>query len=315
MIKKLFQLVLVCLLVFAFVGCNATTNNTTPITTVAPSTPFVSQTQTTEQPSGTLSPITTPAPTPTQSDPNVSKDLIIFDEGDITITAKSIDYDNWYGPSLIILIENNSSTSVTVQTRNSVINGYMIDSLVSEQVAPGKKSVTDISFSASDMELCGITEVQDIEFTFHIFNSDTWDTIIDSSPILLTTDVTGYTQVYDDSGLVLYDEDGIRIIAKNEVRISSTTGLDVFVYIENNTDHNITVQTRDESVNGFMTSAIFSCDVLSGKKAVDDISFMQSSLDENGITDIEEIELRFHIFDSDTWDNNKDTDMITISFK
>jgi len=86
------------------------------------------------------------------------------------------------------------------------------------------------------------------------------------------------------------------------------------LYIENNTDKAITVQARDVSINDFMVDPVFSCEVISGKKAFDTITFMESDLTDNGITDINDLELKLHIFDTETWDTIKDTDIIKISF-
>ena len=41
---------------------------------------------------------------------------------------------------------------------------------------------------------------------------------------------------------------------------------------------------------------------------------MESSLEENGIEEITEIELSFHIINSDTWDKIVDTDPVQINF-
>lgn len=53
------------------------------------------------------------------------------------------------------------------------------------------------------------------------------------------------------------------------------------------------------SANGYMVSALLSADVYAGKKSFDDITLLQSDLDENGVTDIETIETSFRILDQD----------------
>ena len=61
----------------------------------------------------------------------------------------------------------------------------------------------------------------------------------------------------------------------------------------------MTVQTRDESVNGFMVGTYFSCDVCAGKSAVDRIVFSSTEFDENNIENFETVEFTFHIFKTD----------------
>jgi len=84
--------------------------------------------------------------------------------------------------------------------------------------------------------------------------------------------------------------------------------------VENNSDKAVTVQVKDVSVNGFMVDPAFSSDVLPGKKAFDTISFLESDLQENNITDITTIELTFDIFDSVEFNTIYESENITISF-
>ena len=46
--------------------------------------------------------------TKTLSKANITE-TVILDKGGIKVTAKSISYDNWSGPEIKVLIENNSS--------------------------------------------------------------------------------------------------------------------------------------------------------------------------------------------------------------
>lgn len=70
----------------------------------------------------------------------------------------------------------------------------------------------------------------------------------------------------------------------------------------------MTVQTRDESVNGFMVGTYFPCEVCAGKSAVVCIVFSSTELDENNIENFETVEFSFHIFktaDRNTIDDSK----------
>ena len=58
--------------------------------------------------------------------------------------------------------------------------------MMSQDVVIGKKAVTDIQFISTDLEKNGITEINDVEFSFYIFNWDTFDTIYESDVIKLS---------------------------------------------------------------------------------------------------------------------------------
>lgn len=244
------------------------------------------------------------------------EEQVIFEGNDIKVTATGLTNDDFFGPSVTVLIENNSSNNITVQSRYSSVNGVMIDSLLSADVVAGKKTNDTISFSADSLEIAGITTIKDIELSLHIIDAESWDTLIDTDIITINTSAdSSIVQEYDNSGLLAYDSDGIKIVIKNLNSSSSLWGSDVHVYIENNTDENITVQARDVSLNGFMVDPIFSCDVLSGKRAFDTITFMESDLTDNNISDITDLELKFHIINLESWDLIKDTDVIGVSFE
>lgn len=239
----------------------------------------------------------------------------IYNQGDIIITATGLKYDGLLGPEVTLLIENNTDTNITIQTRNSSVNGYMADLQMSCDIAAGKKANDGMAISTSELENCGIDTIANIEFSFHIFESDSWDTYADSEPIILTTSAgDNYQQVYDDGGDVLYDNNGIKIISKGLLTDDSFLGPQFLTYIENNSDQNITVQARDTSVNGFMVNPSMSAEVCSGKKSISSMTFLSSELEENEITEFENIETSFHIFYTDGWDTIADTEPITISF-
>lgn len=254
---------------------------------------------------------------PTTSKPKDAQieETVLFNDSGIKITAKSLTMDGFMGPELKLSIENTSGKNLTVQDRNTSVNGYMVDSLMSVDVADGKTANDSLTFMDTSLELCGIDVIATMEFSFTAFDADSWDDYITTEQITLKTNsADSYTDTADHSGQLAYEEDGIKIVIKGLTDDASILGQSVVVYIENNSDQNITVQTQDVSVNGFMVDPIFSCDVVSGKRTVDSITFLSSELEENGIADIENIELSFNIFNSDTWNDIADTDVITIEF-
>nr|MCR5796728.1 hypothetical protein [Eubacterium sp.] len=172
---------------------------------------------------------------------------VIYNENDIVITATGIE-DSWLGTELKLLIENNSSESITVQARNANVNGYMVETMMSADVAAGKKANDSLTFETSGLKECGIENIATMEFYFHIFDSETWDEIVDTNVIKLDTSIAdGYVQNYDDSGDILLDNNGIKIIGKGLSSDSSFFGPGVVLYIENNSDKDVTIQVRDVS--------------------------------------------------------------------
>lgn len=247
-----------------------------------------------------------------QDDVTISE-TVLLDESGVKVTAKSLNMDGAFGPEIKVLIENNSGQPLTFQCENSSVNGYMIENSLSADVMDGKKANDGISFDSSSLENCGISTITDVEFSFHIFNTDTWDDYLKTDAIQIKTSAADtYNQEYDDSGETVYDSNGIKIVAKG--LSEDMFGQCIVLYIENNSDENITVQAENTSVNGFMIEPFQSTDVLSGKRAVDTLSFMNEELEENEITDIETVEVSFNIADANSWDSIVHTDAVTLTF-
>lgn len=242
------------------------------------------------------------------------EEQVLFEGNDIKITATGME-DGLFGTELKLLIENNSSKSVTVQARNTIVNGFMVDTMMSADVAAGKKANDSLTFQTSGLKDCGIESIATMEFTFHIMDAESWEDIVDTDTIVVNTSIAStYVQEVDDSGEVLVDANGIKIVGKGLSANDSIWGPGVILYIENNSDKNITIQTRDVSVNGFMVETIMSEEVVASKKAMSAVQFLSSDLESNSITDITDVELYFHIFDTESWDTIQDTEVIAISF-
>ncbi len=242
------------------------------------------------------------------------KETVLLDKDDIKITAKSISYDSWLGTEIKLLIENNTQKNIIVQADNFSVNGIMIDPLFSANVAAGKKANDEITISDDDLEIANITTIKDIEFDFRIINDDDWTDSRDEKGIKLETDATGYVQNYNTDGKLVVDQNDIKIYVLKKAEEDSFWGAEIYVYIENNSSKNIMVQSRDVSVNGFMMTPAFSSTITAGKKAYDTITFFESDLKDNDITDIKELELKFTIMDADSWKEIIKTDTLKISF-
>ena len=222
-----------------------------------------------------------------KSDGTVSiEPQVLLDQNDVVITAQEYVTDSIWGDGIKILIENNGSQDVGISTNELIVNDYMISGLFSSTVAAGKKANDVVYLSSSELEAAGIDTVGKIEIYFHAFDSNSYQT--------------------------LYNQDGIRIVGKT-VDENSFWGTAILLYVENTTERNVGVSVDDMSVNGFMMNPFFATTVYAGKKAIDDIALLSSDLEANGIESIETVELKFHIYDADTYETITDSDPITFA--
>lgn len=241
---------------------------------------------------------------------------LVFDDEDIKIWVKSFDDNGIFGPSLELLIENNREEDIMVQVRGTTVNDVVVNTIFSVNVSAGKEASKDITFMQSSLDKAGIELVKDIELRFVISDGDNWATILATDPIKISTSVDpSFKQEYDDSGQLILDQDGIRIIVRGIDNEDTLWGASVVLFIENNQDQGIRVQAKDVSVNGFAIDSLLSSEIPASKKAYAEISFAEADLKEHDIKTIEEIEMVLHISEIESWDSLLISDPITVSFK
>ena len=127
---------------------------------------------------------TTEAPTETPTEKEVEKDKVLYEDKTLRITYKGIESPLGGDTADVKLtIENLSDIGITVQVRDTSINGIMMDPIFSTYIAVGKKANNEMSFYSLKDE--GIDKIETMEFSFHVFGSEDWDTIVDTDPIIL----------------------------------------------------------------------------------------------------------------------------------
>lgn len=289
--KQVCSLCLFLALLLSMAGCSPEPETTTPVSRPSQTT---NSTETTQNTQVTID------------------ETVLLEEAGVKITAKSIS-DGLFGAEVKLLIENNSGKDLVVQTRNTAVNGFMVDSILSAQVRSGKKANESLTFVSADLERSGIEKVAQMEFSFHIFTSDNWETYLDSQPVTVNTSIfPTYQQKIDDSGETVYEENGVKIVVRGLT--TGVLGPEIEVFLENTGEKAVIVQVRDISVNGFMVEPVFSSEIRPGKRALDGIVLLESDLEKNSVEKIEAAELSFVILDADTWETLAETQTTTINF-
>ena len=238
---------------------------------------------------------------------------VLVDQDGIIVTATEYVTDRIWGDGIKLLLENNSEQDVTIGCNALIVNDYMITDLFSSGIAAGKKSNETLYFSSTQLKAAGIENVGKIEIYFHIYDSSTYDTVFDPECVVIQTSAyANMDTIPNDIGTELYNQDGIRIVGK-AVDENSFWGTAILLYLENNSGKNVGISVDDMSVNGFMMNPFFSTTIYDGKKSIDDIAVFSSDLEANGIEAIVEVELKFHIYDADSYSTIADSEPITFS--
>lgn len=102
----------------------------------------------------------------------------------LTITYDGMKESNM-GYKVNFVIENTSDQKLTVQVRDTSINGIMIDPMCSIEVAPGKKAKDGFTVFGEDAEENPMDDVENIETKFHIIKGDGFSDYIDTDNIVI----------------------------------------------------------------------------------------------------------------------------------
>lgn len=257
---------------------------------------------------------TTPATAAKESENTVTIDeQILLEKNGLRVTAKELVNDSIWGKGIKVLIENDNDKNVRIICKALIVNNYMISDLFSATVASGKKSNETIYLLSSQLEASGIDNIGEIEIYFHVFDSDSHQTYFDSERVVIqTSDYANMDSTALDDGKELLNQNGIRVVGKY-VDNNSFWGKAVLLYIENTSGKNVGVSCDNMSVNGFKITPLFLRTVYDGKMAIDDIKIMSSDLEDNGIESVDNIELKFRIYDNDSYSTIFESEIIAFS--
>ena len=231
--------------------------------------------------------------TETAEAPLLAETLVLDHEG-LKITAKELDMNGSLGPTLRLLIENETNRNVTVQVRDMSVNGCMIAPLLSSAVGKGETKEDGIGFSARALKLGGINTFAELTFRFCVLDSETLDKIYESEPITLRTSAAeGYQERADDSGTLAYEGEGVKIVVKGPMERENGCGPGSLLYMED---------------------PIFSPEIAPGKHAVEAMTFFDDQLDNKKISSVRKAAFKCLIVDAESAETIKETNLIQVKF-
>lgn len=239
---------------------------------------------------------------------------VVYDAGGITVTATG--YANaLFGPEVTFLVENRSEQEVLVTTSFTAVNGCMMPYCnLSADVAAGEEATASITFLTEQLESVGIEQIAQLQFSLLVVEPESWETLATSERITLNTSAGINKQTWDDSGEVVYDEGGVRIVSQGLRQDTLWYGALLFC-MENSSDRDISVHAEEVYINGCMVSTAMWTDVVGGTRAVDGMYLldMNDTIVES-IDEVESVAFTLRIVDVENQTDIAVTEQITLSF-
>lgn len=307
--KKIIALLLVALMAVSLVACGSSTANpdlNNPINT----------NNQTEAPTETEAPNNIETNANVDATVNVSEsDLnqVVYEKGGIKVTATEVGFEEYYGPKVTFLVENDTEKDVTVSTDDLTVNGITISSSLYASVSAGKNVYEDLSIYEEYLTEYNITAIGTLGFSLNIYESESYDNIDKSDRIDLVIDANVKTDL-NTNGELIYDDNNVKVYNLDPLKEND----DYYTYIStllivNESKTNLSISCEDVSVNGFMMDPYCYARVPAGSASYSDFYYSNDDLKENKIDAIEEIEFKLDAYDYVSYDDIFESDTIKLT--
>jgi predicted small lipoprotein YifL len=276
--KKFFDTVLSAVLaavmLSSLAACGGGGGETTP---VGDETVFDTQQETTSQQT-------------TQSNEVVAtiEETVMWDNEDIKVTALNLTSNQYYH-ILNLRIENKTGRDLYVMASRTAVNSFVVEPIMGADVPANSTVEDEFKIWLKDVDA---KVIADIETRFSYSSSDRYLNRTTERVKLETSAAASHDYSYDESGTVLYDADGIKIICQgfndegNPMIYLSSTG---------ELSEGCCVEAYKVYVNGKETYASYCEWVFTNTRNVAELELDDEDRDGNELGEVESLEVSFKI--------------------
>lgn len=247
---------------------------------------------------------------------------ILFEQDGVKIQVK--EYNSNFAPysNICFWIENFSGQKLTFCSDMLSIDGYMSNSLLYESVMNNSGATVYIALNDKKLQQDGITNPDYFEVAFSICD--------ENGSVIYKTDIFNIKTKFhkeetanqntrvntDDTETIIYDADGIKIVARKNITKDDFGDLCIPFYIENNSDVTVRVYSLGTAfINEIEDDILFAEDLFPGGKSNAKAISLSNEINKLEPEDIETLKIRFSIKHIDTDYTMGITDFIEIQYK
>jgi len=246
-----------------------------------------------------------PAETPAAA--NSIEETILVNEAGLRITALDLTPGTGAGPTLELLIENNTGKLLSVESEMESLNGCMVESFFQVELADRETVYDRITFVTNAVADAGISSpanIGELCMTFVATELDSegafLDTYLRAEQVRLTTANADSRSTTDDSGELIY-EDSLYKIVLQQARPDDPEPPFLQLYIENRSDQTIYLNIPSVRLNGQESAddafIFFNDGIAPGMKCVESI-WLSDAGEERFASPVDSIDFEIQILDS-----------------
>ena len=221
---------------------------------------------------------------------------IVYDNNGIKVTVTGIE-EGWTGTEIKFLVENSTDRNIALSGDVIVVNGITMPAYLYIDVAAGKKTNSTMSIYSANLDVAGVERIATISGKdARIVDTDSYETIAEAPFEIITSVGTDYIQQQDESGDIVFESNGITVIAK--IISGSIFGKEVILLAKNESGNNVIIEAENISVNGFTVDGWMYDTVFAETVRFCELDIYSSSLEENGITQVEDVSFTINLIDA-----------------
>ena len=222
----------------------------------------------------------------------------LYDQNGVKLLSSGVMTNREGETALLLELENTTDSMVYLSTSDVAINGLLVNRSTwsSNAINPGKRCIVDVDLSAvlapAYWNVYGIPQVGTVSLSLGQRNADSIELAAETPVEIAVPDVEAS---FDGTGTEIYNSNGLKLMFKDIAEDPSdySSDLHVLLLAENSSGKTLTISDVYDSlsVNGFMTDySYYSQDLEDGQSAVIAITLWESSLADNQIASVSEIQ-------------------------
>lgn len=234
----------------------------------------------------------------------------IIDNDSCTVTLKEVDEDGTWGYDWKLNLVNKTEKNLMFSMENVSVNGVMADPFWASEVAAGKEANETVTWMSATLEENSLeaNKITQVTFTLNVYDNDDWmaDRIVEQEFTIYPKgeeNATTVEQTTSETDVVLVDNDQVKM-AVTGFDPNGFYGFEMKLTVINKTSQNIMVSADNVSIDGVMCDPFWADSIAAEKTANETISWMDTTLEEAGLSKdtISSIEFPITISDADSYD-------------
>lgn len=212
------------------------------------------------------------------------EETVLVEQDDMLIKAYDLAYDELYKTYLLkISAENKTDKEISISAMEVGVNSFIVTCMFSMKVPAGETKEEVLDISQKFMEAAGIRDVMEVELSLRIVETDSYSTLLETQMIRIPTTLEETSQQEVPEGVLLMDQEGIKIYGL-EYDDTSSAESGVVLYLVNDSESKVVISCSRILLDGKEVDGTFIQALPAGYGCVKAVTISKSSLEKAGIT-------------------------------